>query len=123
MQLNFLQKFDKFAIKRVVERIRFLDCVVLVAFEIVGAFAADVYAEHFTTCYKRCEVEKVREIPLHSRRFEFEPELTTKLLKRGYKIVEVPISFKGRSYGEGKKIKPKDGLIAIWTLLKYRFVD
>ena len=75
------------------------------------------------TCYKLFEVEKVREIPLHSRRFEFEPELTTKLLKRGYKIVEVPISFKGRSYGEGKKIKPKDGLIAIWTLLKYRFVD
>ena len=65
----------------------------------------------------------MREIPLHSRRFEFEPELTTKLLKRGYKIVEVPISFKGRSYKEGKKIKPKDGLIAIWTLLKYRFVD
>ena len=75
------------------------------------------------TCYKLFEVEKVREIPLHSRRFEFEPELTTKLLKRGYKIVEVPISFKGRSYGEGKKIKPKDGLIAVWTLLKYRFVD
>ena len=75
------------------------------------------------TCYKLFEVAKVRETPLHSRRFEFEPELTTKLLKRGYKIVEVPISFKGRSYDEGKKIKPKDGLIAIWTLLKYRFVD
>jgi len=75
------------------------------------------------TCYKLFEVEKVREIPLHSRRFEFEPELTTKLLKRGYKIVEVPISFKARSYGEGKKIKAKDGFIALWTLLKYRFVD
>ena len=75
------------------------------------------------TCYKLFEVSKVREIPLHSRRFEFEPELTTKLLKRGYKIVEVPISYKGRSYDEGKKIKPKDGLIAIWTLLKYRFTD
>ena len=75
------------------------------------------------TCYKLFEVEKVREIPLHSRRFEFEPELTTKLLKRGYKIVEVPISFKARSYGEGKKIKAKDGFIALWTLLKYRFTD
>ncbi len=75
------------------------------------------------TCYKLFEVEKVREIPLHSRRFEFEPELTTKLLKRGYKIVEVPISFKARSYGEGKKIKARDGFIALWTLLKYRFVD
>ena len=75
------------------------------------------------TCYKLFEVEKVREIPLHSRRFEFEPELTTKLLKRGYKIVEVPISYSGRSYDEGKKIKPQDGLIALWTLFKYRFVD
>ena len=75
------------------------------------------------TCYKLFEVSKVREIPLHSRRFEFEPELTTKLLKRGYRIVEVPISYRGRSYDEGKKIKAKDGLIAIWTLLKYRFTD
>lgn len=75
------------------------------------------------TCYKLFEVEKVREIPLHSRRFELEPELTTKFLKRGYKIAEVPISYAGRSYDEGKKIKPKDGLIAVWTLIKYRFVD
>lgn len=75
------------------------------------------------TCYKLFKVADVREIPLHSRRFEFEPELTSKLLKRGYKIVEVPISYSGRSYDEGKKIKPKDGLIALWTLFKYRFVD
>lgn len=75
------------------------------------------------TCYKLFKVADVREIPLHSRRFELEPELTTKLLKRGYKIVEVPISYNGRSYDEGKKIKPRDGVIALWTLLKYRFVD
>ena len=75
------------------------------------------------TCYKLFKVADVREIPLHSRRFEFEPELTSKLLKRGYKIVEVPISYNGRSYDEGKKIKPRDGFIALWTLFKYRFVD
>ena len=75
------------------------------------------------TCYKLFEVKKVQEIPLHSRRFEFEPEITTKLLKRGYTIKEVPISFKARSYGEGKKIKAKDGFIALWTLIKYRFTD
>ena len=75
------------------------------------------------TCYKLFKVADVREIPLHSRRFEFEPELTTKLLKRGYKIKEVPISYSGRSYDEGKKIKPQDGFIALWTLFKYRFVD
>ena len=73
--------------------------------------------------YKLFKVADVREIPLHSRRFELEPELTTKLLKRGYKIVEIPISYNGRSYDEGKKIKPRDGLIALWTLFKYRFVD
>ncbi len=75
------------------------------------------------TCYKLFPVEKVREIPLRSRRFDFEPELTSKLLKRGYKIVEVPISYKGRSYEEGKKINAKDGLVAVWTLFKYRFVE
>ena len=75
------------------------------------------------TCYKLFKVADVREIPLHSRRFELEPELTTKLLKRGYKIVEIPISYNGRSYDEGKKIKPRDGFIALWTLFKYRFVD
>ena len=75
------------------------------------------------TCYKLFKVADVREIPLHSRRFEFEPELTSKLLKRGYKIMEVPISYNGRSYDEGKKIKPRDGFIALWTLFKYRFVD
>lgn len=75
------------------------------------------------TCYKLFEVEKVREIPLHSRRFEFEPEFTAKMLKRGYRIKEVPISFSPRSYNEGKKIKAKDGFIALWTLFKYRFVD
>lgn len=75
------------------------------------------------TCYKLFEVEKVREIPLYSRRFEFEPEITAKLLKRGYRITEVPISFSPRSYDEGKKIKAKDGFIALWTLFKYRFTD
>ncbi len=52
LQLNFLQKFDKFSIKRVVERIRFLACVVLVAFEGVGAFSANVYAENLAACGK-----------------------------------------------------------------------
>jgi len=75
------------------------------------------------TCYKLFETAVVREIPLHSRRFEFEPEITSKLLKRGYRIKEVPISFSARSYSEGKKIRPKDGFIALWTLFKYRFTD
>jgi glycosyltransferase involved in cell wall biosynthesis len=75
------------------------------------------------TCYKVFRAEVVKSIPLRSRRFEFEPEITAKLLKRGYRIHEVPISYKGREYHEGKKLTWRDGIMALWTLVKYRFVD
>ncbi|MDP2685550.1 MAG: glycosyltransferase family 2 protein, partial [bacterium] len=61
---------------------------------------------------------------LNARGFEFEPEITAKLLKKGYRILEIPISTKPRGYDEGKKLNTvKDGFIALWSLLKYRFVD
>jgi glycosyltransferase involved in cell wall biosynthesis len=75
------------------------------------------------TCYKCFRADLVRDIPLHSRRFEFEPEITAKILKRGYRIYEVPIAYYGREYEEGKKITGWDALPAMWTLIKYRFVD
>jgi len=75
------------------------------------------------TCYKVFRAEVVREIPLRSRRFDFEPEITAKVLKRGYRIYEVPISYNGREWEEGKKITWKDGVIAMWTLFRYRFTD
>ncbi|NTV37471.1 MAG: glycosyltransferase family 2 protein [Anaerolineaceae bacterium] len=75
------------------------------------------------TCYKLFKADVIRPIPLHSRRFEFEPEITAKVLKRGNKILEVPISYQGRAFNEGKKITWRDGFIAMWTLIKYRFVD
>jgi glycosyltransferase involved in cell wall biosynthesis len=75
------------------------------------------------TCYKVFRTEVMKSIPLRSRRFEFEPEITAKLLKRGYRIHEVPISYKGREYYEGKKLTWRDGITALWTLVKYRFVD
>jgi glycosyltransferase involved in cell wall biosynthesis len=75
------------------------------------------------TCYKCFRADIVKDIPLRSRRFEFEPEITAKILKRGYRIFEVPISYYGREYHEGKKIGWRDAPIAFWTLLKYRFVD
>ncbi len=75
------------------------------------------------TCYKCFRADVIRDIPLRSRRFEFEPEVTAKVLKRGYRIFEVPISYYGREYHEGKKIGWKDAPSAFWTLLKYRFVD
>ncbi len=75
------------------------------------------------TGYKVFKREVVADMPLHARSFDFEPEFTAKVLKRGYRIFEVPIAFNPRDYTEGKKIKAHDGIIALWTLLKYRFVD
>ncbi len=75
------------------------------------------------TCYKVFRAEVVRSIPLHARGFEFEPEVTAKILKRGYRIYEVPISYNGREWDEGKKIHWTDGVVALLTLIKYRFVD
>jgi hypothetical protein len=60
---------------------------------------------------------------LRAHRFDFEPEFTAKVLKRRYHIYEVPITFNPRDYSEGKKIKLHDAFEAVWTLLKYRFVD
>jgi glycosyltransferase involved in cell wall biosynthesis len=75
------------------------------------------------TCYKCFRADVVKDIPLHARRFEFEPEVTAKVLKRGHRIFEVPISYYGREYHEGKKISWRDAPLAFWTLLKYRLVD
>jgi glycosyltransferase involved in cell wall biosynthesis len=75
------------------------------------------------TCYKCFRADIVQDIPLRSRRFEFEPEITAKILKRGHRIFEVPIAYYGREYHEGKKISWRDAPIAFWTLLKYRVVD
>lgn len=75
------------------------------------------------TCYKLFKRQVLQAVSLKSNRFNFEPEITAKVLKSGVSIIEVPIKVKPRTYKEGKKIKWTDGLIAVWTLLKYRFVD
>ena len=75
------------------------------------------------TGYKVFRSKVIEGMPLHAKRFEFEPEFTAKVLKRKYRIFEVPITFNPRDYSEGKKIKLKDAFEAVWTLLKYRFVD
>lgn len=76
------------------------------------------------TCYKVFRADVVRDIPLRSRGFEFEPEITSKVLKRGHRIYEVPISYNGREFEEGKKLNPwREGPKALYYLLKYRFVD
>lgn len=75
------------------------------------------------TCYKVFKVDVFKSIEIKSNRFEFEPEITAKILKKGVRIYELPISYFGRDYSEGKKITWKDGFGAIWALVKYRFVD
>lgn len=75
------------------------------------------------TCYKVFKAEILKRQKLHCNRFDFCPEITAKLAKQGVKIIEVPINYQGRSRQEGKKINWKDGFVALWTLLKYRFVD
>lgn len=75
------------------------------------------------TCYKVFRADVIKNIQIRSNRFDFEPEITAKLLKRRYKIVEVPISYYGRDRAEGKKLSWRDGIGALWTLVKCRVMD
>lgn len=75
------------------------------------------------TCYKLFPGDFIRRLKLKANRFDFEPEITAKICKSGYKIIEVPIHYYGRKHSEGKKITWKDGFNAIYSLLKYRLYD
>lgn len=75
------------------------------------------------TCYKAFRADALKSIPLRSNRFGIEPEITAKIAKRGWTVYEVPISYNGRRYSEGKKIGWKDGVSAIRTIVKYWLVD
>ena len=73
--------------------------------------------------YKVFKSEVFKKINIKSHRFDLEPELTAKVFKQNLRVVEVPITYFGRGYDEGKKITWKDFLPAVWALIKYRFVD
>ena len=73
--------------------------------------------------YKVLKREVIKKINLRARRFDFEPEITAKILKKGYKIYEIPISFNARKFHEGKKITWVDGIKALFYLVKYRLID
>lgn len=75
------------------------------------------------TCFKVMRTEVLRSMTLRSNSFGIEPELTAKIFKRGYRVYEVPITYDGRGYDEGKKITWRDGIVALWVLLKYRFTE
>ena len=73
------------------------------------------------TCYKLFDAQVLEGISIASNRFDFEPEITAKVLRRGHRIYEVPISYAGREPDEGKKITWRDGFSALWALVKFRF--
>jgi glycosyltransferase involved in cell wall biosynthesis len=83
----------------------------------------DLNLTDMETCYKAFRTEIIQAIRIREQRFGFEPEITAKLARRRCRIYEVGISYYGRTYDEGKKIGWKDGVRAIWCILKYRFVD
>ena len=93
----------------------------------LSLIASILYGQWITdmeTCYKVFPKTAVENTNLKSKRFDFEPEITVKLLKKGYKILEIPITTVPRGYNEGKKLNTfKDGTIALFTLLKFRFID
>jgi glycosyltransferase involved in cell wall biosynthesis len=75
------------------------------------------------TCYKVMRTDVLRSMELKSDGFGIEPEITAKVFKRRYRVYEVPISYDGRGYEEGKKITWRDGIVALWVLVKYRFTE
>jgi glycosyltransferase involved in cell wall biosynthesis len=75
------------------------------------------------TCYKVFRTEVLKKIEIKSNRFGFEPEITAKVAKQKCRIYEMPISYSGRDYSQGKKITWRDGVSALWCIIKYRFVD
>jgi glycosyltransferase involved in cell wall biosynthesis len=86
-------------------------------------FLFNCWISDMETCYKVMRTEIIRDLRLESNDFRLEPEITAKVLKRGHRILEVPISYFGRTYEEGKKMKPSQGLYAILALLYYRIAD
>ena len=75
------------------------------------------------TGFKVMRKKVIEHMVIHAKRFDMEPEITVKILKQGYQIYEVPISYFGRKFDEGKKLTWKDGVVALWTLIKYRYVN
>ena len=113
---------SRFASKET-ERPMFLSLLANLTLTLVTNLLYGATLTDMETCYKVFRREVVEGMEINATGFEFEPEFTAKILKQKIKIVELPISFNPRGYSEGKKITALDGMIALWTLIKYRFVD
>ena len=104
-----------------VQNMRYIN---VVANKVLAWAATLLFGKRITdeaTCYKVLATDTLRSFDLQCERFEFCPEVTAKTLRRGYRLVEVPITFRARTIETGKKIRTRDGLEAIWTLLRFRF--
>ena len=88
---------------------------------LISNMLTDLNLTDMETCYKVFRREVVQSITIESPRFGIEPEITAKIARRGYRVYEVPISYYGRTYDEGKKVGFKDAISAVWTMLKFRF--
>ncbi len=86
-------------------------------------FLFNSWISDMETCYKAMRTEILRDLHLQSCDFRIEPEITAKVLKRGHRIYEVPVSYLGRTYEEGKKMRPSQGFYAVLALLRYRFLN
>lgn len=89
---------------------------------LVSNMLTDINLSDMETGFKVFKAAILKEVRFESERFGFEPEFTAKVAKKGYRIYEVPITYSGRTYAEGKKIDWKDGVAALWWILKYRFL-
>ena len=90
---------------------------------LINNLCTDLFLTDMETCYKAFDLGILKTIPLRSKRFGIEPEITAKIAKRNLRVYEVPISYRGRTYSEGKKIGWKDGLQALWIIFKYWVID
>jgi len=112
-------------LKKEERRIRFL--IHYLGNRFLSLLTSILYGQWITdmeTCYKLFPRSEAKSIRLKSKRFDFEPEITSKLLKKGLRIKEIPITTNPRGYEEGKKLNTfRDGIVAFWSLIKYRFMD
>lgn len=103
------------------DKFLFLSYLANVTLSFITRILYDTYITDMETCYKAFRADFIKGIRIESNRFDFEPEITAKILKMNARFVEIPISYNARQESEGKKITWKDGVQAIFTLLKYRF--
>lgn len=111
---------------RFLGQIREMSFVQWVGNKFLTALTNTLYGAYLTdmeTCYKLIPARAIKSFKLRANKFDFEPEVTAKLLKRGHKILEVPINYIARESFEGKKISWKDGIPALWALIRYRVID